>query len=450
MKTLFQKTLLTGIVSVLLSVFPILLNAQANGVPTIGPIRVEFVLFALTLLGVAVFHRHTMYVALAGLFAVVIFKLIFDPGMHFGEHFLGGGGQEGEWRILLNLMGLLFGFGILAKHFEESKVPDVLPKFLPDDWKGGLVLLFLIMVLSSFLDNIAAAMIGGTIAMVVYKGKVHLGFLAAIIAASNAGGAGSVVGDTTTTLMWIDGVSPIWVLPAFIASISAFLIFGVFGALQQDKYQRIMKDPENNAKIDKIKIFVVALILVGAILTNYLLDFPALGVWIAILLGAFITKTPWHEIQSSWKGTIFLMALVTTASLMPVEELPPASWQSAFALGFISAVFDNIPLTKLCLDQGGYDWGVLAYSVGFGGSMIWFGSSAGVALSNMYPQTRNTVNYIKNGWHVIIAYIVGFFVMLGIHGWHPHAPHKSNESHQEIGKITTDKDMLNQTITCIK
>ena len=36
--------------------------------------------------------------------------------------------------------------------------------------------------------------------------------------------------------------------------------------------------------------------------------------------------------------------------------------RQAFILGFVSAVFDNIPLTKLCLDQGGYDWGVLAYA----------------------------------------------------------------------------------------
>ena len=67
----------------------------------------------------------------------------------------------------------------------------------------------MIFVLSSFLDNIAAALIGGTIAGVVFRGKVHIGYLAAIVAASNAGGSGSVVGDTTTTMMWIDGVSPL-------------------------------------------------------------------------------------------------------------------------------------------------------------------------------------------------------------------------------------------------
>ena len=114
---------------------------------------------------------------------------------------------------------------------------------------------------------------------------------------------------------------------------------------------------------------------------------------------------------------------------MPVDELPVASWQSALSLGFISAVFDNIPLTKLCLDQGGYDWGILAYAVGFGGSMIWFGSSAGVALSNMYPQCKSTVKYLKSGWPVIIAYVVGFFIMLGVVGWHPDDPHR--DEHQQ-------------------
>jgi hypothetical protein len=87
-------------------------------------------------------------------------------------------------------------------------------------------------------------------------------------------------------------------------------------------------------------------------------------------------------------------------------------------------VFDNIPLTALALKQGGYDWGVLAYAVGFGGSMIWFGSSAGVALSNMYPEARSVGLWLRHGWFVPVAYVVGFFVMLGLMGWEPHERHK--------------------------
>ena len=92
--------------------------------------------------------------------------------------------------------------------------------------------------------------------------------------------------------------------------------------------------------------------------------------------------------------------------------------------GAVSAVFDNIPLTALALKQGGYDWGFLAYAVGFGGSMLWFGSSAGVALSNMYPESRSAVQWVRHGWHVAAAYVIGFFVMLALVGWEPHAPHK--------------------------
>jgi hypothetical protein len=53
------------------------------------------------------------------------------------------------------------------------------------------------------------------------------------------------------------------------------------------------------------------------------------------------------------------------------------------------------------LRQGGFDWGFLAYAVGFGGSMLWFGSSAGVALSNMYPEAKSAVQWLKHGWHVV-------------------------------------------------
>ena len=419
----FLGFILLLIVTLLLA--PVLSFAAGSGQPpVIFGIRAEFILFALTLLGIAIFQHHTVHVALIGLIAIVITSFIFLPDFSFIGHLLGSATSEGEWCTLLNLGGLLFGFAILAKNFEESGMPDILPKFLPEGWKGGFVLLFFIMAISSFLDNIAGAMIGGTIAFVVFKGRVHIGYLAAIIAASNAGGAGSVVGDTTTTLMWLDGVDPWDVTHAYIGSIVAIFIFGLIAARQQEKYQPIQKNASFGIKIDWNKLLTVLMMLVGAVIANWTLGFPAVGLWIALLIGSIFTKTPWGELSKALQGSIFLLALVLCASLMPVEELPNASWHSAFALGFISAVFDNIPLTKLCLEQGGYDWGILAFSVGFGGSMIWFGSSAGVALSSMYPEARSVVKYVKGGWHVIAAYVISFFVMLSIAGWNPHAPHK--------------------------
>jgi len=111
--------------------------------------------------------------------------------------------------------------------------------------------------------------------------------------------------------------------------------------------------------------------------------------------------------------------------MMPVEKLPPASVLAARGLGFVSSVFDNIPLTALALKQGGYDWGFLAYAVGFGGSMIWFGSSAGLALSNMYPEAKSVTNWLRHGWHVAVAYVAGFVVLYSTLGWNPDLAHKT-------------------------
>ena len=156
----------------------------------------------------------------------------------------------------------------------------------------------------------------------------------------------------------------------------------------------------------------------------YRFPFIGVAVWLAILLTIPVRRHDWEMLLDTVKGSIFLLSLVTCASMMPVEELPPASWQSAMALGFVSAVFDNIPLTALALRQGGFDWGFLAYAVGFGGSMLWFGSSAGVALVSMFSEGRSAKQWLRHGWHVAVAYVAGFLFMLAILGWHPQAPHK--------------------------
>jgi Na+/H+ antiporter NhaD/arsenite permease-like protein len=397
-------------------------------------IPVDFILFGLTLLGVAVFHHHTLQVALTGLGAIVAYKLAFT-GFNLGTGLTGLAlHMQHEWVILANLFLLLMGFALLSRHFETSKLPDVMPAFLPDDWKGAFALLLLVFVLSSFLDNIAAALIGGVMAREVFKGRVHIGYLAAIVAASNAGGSGSVVGDTTTTMMWIAGISPLVVVEAYVAAAVAVFVFGIPAAMQQQRYSPIMKDMPPGIRVDWSRVAIVFAILIVAILANVIANLrfrevldlvPVIGiaVWVVLLVTAAWRRPDWKVMPETFKGTTFLLALVTCASLMPVEKLPLASWQTALGLGFVSAVFDNIPLTALALKQGGYDWGFLAYAVGFGGSMIWFGSSAGVALSNLYPEAKSVWQWIKHGWHIAIAYVIGFAVMLAVVGWHPDAPH---------------------------
>ena len=288
-------------------------------------------------------------------------------------------------------------------------------------------------MLSWFLDNIAAAMIGGAIAREVFRSKVHIGYLAAIVAASNAGGAGSVVGDTTTTMMWIAGVNPLtWSRPTWrrrrlvhirhsgrdpAAPVLADQKDAPAGTRSIGAASSSCSHPDRRDHCQHI---------VNLRLPGHADGFPFIGV-------AVWVHAPGHDAMAQARleggaGGVQghdLPALAgTCASLMPVEKLPAASWQTALGLGFVSAVFDNIPLTALALKQGGYDWGFLAYAVGFGGSMIWFGSSAGVALSNMYPEAKSVGLWLRHGWHIAVAYVIGFFFMLALIGWHPDAPLK--------------------------
>ena len=406
--------------------------AAAGGTaPTLLGAPVEFFLFGLVLLGVAAFHKRAILVSLAGLAVILAYEALvsgFPTGIGaaaLGEH------VAHEWVVVSNLVLLLIGFEVLANQFEQSKLPDHLPGLLPDDWTGGLVLLAIVFVLSGFLDNIASAILGGVMARHVYQGRVSIGFLAAIVAAANAGGAGSVIGDTTTTIMWLNGVSPLVVVTAYAAAAAAFAVIGPLGARCQHRFQPILAHDLPGNPLQWRRIWIVAAILAAAVAANILANllsdgeesapWMGLALWAAILLTGLWAKPDWSVMRPAAKGAAFLAALVVSASLMPVKSLPDPSPVSAFSLGLLSSVFDNIPLTVLALKQGGYDWALLAYAVGFGGSMVWFGSSAGVALTNEYPEGRSVVKWLKQGWFVPVGYVVGFVVMLLAFGWNPNA-----------------------------
>ncbi len=398
--------------------------------PAIFGIPVDFILFGLTLVGVAVFHHHTMRVALTGLATISIYKMVFT-GFKTGAGAIGFVSHVvNEWVILANLLCLLTGFALLSAHFEKSEVPVVLPKYLPHDWRAGFGLLAMVWILSSFLDNIAGALIGGAMAHELYRARVHISYLAALVAASNAGGAWSVLGDTTTTMMWIAGVAPSQVFEAILGALVTLFVFGIPAAIKQQKYSPILQRARPHARVDWMRVGIVGLILVLALVTNVVVNtkftqlangFPFIGVavWLAILVSTGLRRPDWELLPRALRSSIFLLSLVLIASMMPVERLPAASAHTTLGLGFLSAVFDNIPLTALALKQGGYDWGPLAYAVGFGGSMIWFGSSAGVAISSIFPEARSVTAWVREGWFVVAAYVVGFIAMLILTGWHP-------------------------------
>ncbi len=396
----------------------------------VGPVPLSFVLFALTLLGVALLHRHVLVVALTGLAVIAGYQVLVTG---FAE----GAGLAGfvahvhhEWVTLANLFALLTGFALLSRHFEKTRIPVILPKWLADDWTGGFQLLVLVFILSGFLDNIAAALIGGAMAHALYQGRVHVGFLAAIVAAANGGGAGSVIGDTTTTMIWLHGISPLAVVEAYLAAAVALVIFGIPAARLQQAHSPIVKDAHAHTHVDKPRVLIVFALLLAVVGTNVAVNltqperasqFPWIGaaLWCVLLLSAKVRRPDWEVLPEAAKGSVFLLSLVLAASLMPVGALPTPSPAVTLGLGFFSAVFDNIPLTALALTQGGYDWGFLAFAVGFGGSMLWFGSSAGVALSNLFPHARSVGAWLRYGWPIIVGYLGGYATLYILRGWSP-------------------------------
>src|SRR5512145_1199251 len=93
---LSKSSVALGLSALLLVFVPALAFASGGhggvvdpNVPTLFGIRVEFILFALVLLGVALFHDHTFYVAVIGLAVITAFKLFFDDGFNLVEHMIG-------------------------------------------------------------------------------------------------------------------------------------------------------------------------------------------------------------------------------------------------------------------------------------------------------------------------------------------------------------------------
>jgi Na+/H+ antiporter NhaD/arsenite permease-like protein len=379
-----------------------------------------FGLFLAVLVGVAVWHERAIAIAAAGLGVILALRLALTP-FDLGAHVLR------EWAKLANLFGLLVGFELLADHFERSHLTERLALRLPAGALGAFALLALVWLLSAVLDNIAAAVIGATIAGRLYDRRVHVGYLAALVAAANAGGAGSVIGDTTTTMMWIDGVRPAQVLPAYVGSVAAIATFGIGGSIQQARHAPRAPRPAAVAPIDWPRLGLVVAALAVVVAVNVAVNawapdraevFPwlALALWVVLVAGTLVRPPSWDIVPRSAGSSAFLLALVFAASLMPVESLPSPSWRMTLVLGFVSSIFDNIPLTRMALDQGGYDPALLAYAVGVGGSMVWFGSSAGVAVSGGFPEARSIVKWLRAGWHVPVGFVVGFFALLAARG----------------------------------
>jgi len=406
-------------------------------------------MFLSTLANVAYFHHQSRFVAMGG--AVIVSAYFAFLGGSLGEKI------HHEWHQLVEVGVLLVGYPVLSGLFNLSNLGHKMPEILPDDERGGRRLLYFVFWASALLDNIAAALLGGAVARTIFHGRFTMHYVGAIIIASNAGGAPWATGDTTTTMMSMRGVSHLELFPALIGSWVAFWVstngIGPIkgAALLQQQAAPIQKKGDASP-LDQFALRCFGFTAFTTVVAN--MGFHQAPIGLAIGLTASLIafklkgrlvwadkkiqeKEEEREISEtlslrSGKGqamplllrkpleegrdaVMLLASLMWTASLLPLDALPAASRITTLAVGLLSSVFDNIPLTKLCLDQGGYIPSLLAYSVGVLGSLTPIGSSAAVALlGETYQEGQNWSHWFKNGWvRMFVACLLGFAALTG-------------------------------------
>lgn len=382
----------------------------------------EFSIFIIMLVMLMLFHHHKVPVVIGG-FLILSGFYVFEHGFfgivhHFSEHH--------EYHLLYNLAILLPGFGLVAHYFEHSGFDRRLSKFIDSDYK----LLWVVFFLSCFLDNIAAAMIGAVLLITRYGnlsaptdkeklGTIPFFMVVAVIGASNMGGAYSFAGDTTTVMMFIAGVSILTLAKAAIACYPAQFVLNRFGAWGNYRANPSLRGQSTPVEWNK---FWPLLAVPGLAIGNIAFDQPGLGLWAGLVLGMIIGRVSLSQIAliETLPNTGFLVLLVATAGLLPLEEMKPilnllTKDEVAILLGVLSPWFDNIPLTKMALDIGGFDWGLVAYCVGFAGTAMWFGSSAGVAVGLKIPETYDTKKWIIPFFIIMGVYAIGILAYMGFY-----------------------------------
>lgn len=388
-------------------------------------VPMEFVIYAMMLLGIATFTRDNITVATFGFMGILIYKLTYNPNFELLERLMGvnniyeqiieGDFRFKEWFVVFNLLGIFLGLPIMASHFMKSKLVDVIIPSLRQDWTTPLLLLIVVFVLSVLINDITATLIGVVAAIIMFSGKLHIGYVVAIVATANIGGIGNISDVLPNNIISSLGVTTKDILLAYIGGFVAFVVFAPISAIAQYKKEALVIPEANHRIFINSKHLIATILIIGiSIITKYTLNSSAIGVWVGIAISTCFVQTDWKVFERTIPCSVFLMLLIFAAGLMPVDELPQASTVTTFALGLVSSFFNNIPLMKLALEQEGYNLPLLIYSINLGGSLLWFGSAAGIAISNIATEARAVSRWVYYGWFVVLAYIIGFLSLYGL------------------------------------
>lgn len=307
-------------------------------------------------------------------------------------------------------------------------------------WLTGILAFFL----SPIADNLTTALILSTVLITIErKNKAFLvpGAINIVVAA-NAGGAWSPFGDITTLMAWTAGkgefVDFMFLFPASVLGylVTALLLSRFVPTTKPDFDVANEKVPElmhGSSVVVGLGIFTIAC----AVLSHQLLHLPAM--W-GMMFGLATLKLYQYNLKIKHNskldifesmskienntlmfffgilaavGALYFIGWLALAAVVYDPSVLGPTW-SNIGVGFLSAIVDNVPVMSAVLkaspEMGIEQWMLVTLTAGVGGSLISFGSAAGVGVMGKLPGIYTFGAHMKYAWTILIGYIVSCII----------------------------------------
>jgi Na+/H+ antiporter NhaD/arsenite permease-like protein len=382
-------------------------------------------------------------------------------GVYFAINGLNVDPLHHEMKVLILEIAEIFFFLFVAMTFIETMIErnvfDVLKYKLVSKgysyqqlfWYTGIIAFFL----SPVADNLTTALILSTVLFTIDRTNREFLIPGAIniVVAANAGGAWSPFGDITTLMAWTAGKGTFL---DFLTLFPASIVGWVITAWLLSKVVPEGKPPfsDQSDKKEALKPGAKVIIWLGigtiatAVLGHQFFHFPAM--WgmmfgLAVLkLYSFRLKRTENEsfdvfvnMQKVENDTLLFFfgilaavgALHFLGFLEYVVKLYDIIGPTAanMGVGFISAIVDNVPVMSAVLKANPVmpleQWLLVTLAAGIGGSMISFGSAAGVGVMGRLRGIYTFGAHMRYAWMIVIGYLVSmavWYVQFKILGWY--------------------------------
>ncbi len=301
---------------------------------------------------------------------------------------------------------------------------------------------FLAFFISPVADNLTTALILSTVLFTI--DKKNLAFLVPgainIVVAANAGGAWSPFGDITTLMSWTAGkgefVDFLYLFPASIVGwgVTAFLLSLSVPAGEPPFDATTEKKP---VLLDggMTVVYLGVLTIVIAVLGHTFFHFPAM--W-GMMFGLAILKLYSFGLKRKGKNSfniyvnmekvendtlLFFFGILSAVGALHflgfleyVHELYGTIGSTAanVGVGFLSAIVDNVPVMSAILKASPNmdiaQWMLVTMTAGIGGSLISFGSAAGVGVMGKLRGIYTFGSHMKHSWTILVGYIISIII----------------------------------------